>query len=56
MHYGIAAGAPVCRSLRFCPKSGAFMKLSDEEQAMAAGEMGAPKRWATEHMMQVGRT
>ncbi|MBO6521370.1 MAG: aconitase X catalytic domain-containing protein [Rhodospirillales bacterium] len=31
------------------------MRLSDEEQAMLAGEMGAPKRWAIEHMMQVGR-
>ncbi|NKC13897.1 MAG: DUF521 domain-containing protein [Gammaproteobacteria bacterium] len=30
------------------------MKLSAEEQAMLAGEMGAPKRWAMEHMMQVG--
>ncbi len=30
------------------------MRLTDEEQAMLAGEMGEPKRWAIEHMMQVG--
>ncbi|HDS1809429.1 aconitase X catalytic domain-containing protein [Pseudomonas sp. GD03651] len=31
------------------------MKLSDEEQAMLAGEMGEAKRWAIEHMQRVGR-
>ncbi len=31
------------------------MRLNDEEQALLAGEMGEPKRWAIEHMMQVGR-
>ena len=30
------------------------MKLNDEEQAMLAGEMGAPRRWAMQHMIQVG--
>ncbi|MFY0614136.1 MAG: aconitase X catalytic domain-containing protein [Hyphomicrobiaceae bacterium] len=31
------------------------MKLNDEEQAMLAGELGEPKRWAVDHMMKVGR-
>lgn len=31
------------------------MRLNDEEQAMQADETGEPKRWAIEHMMQVGR-
>ena len=31
------------------------LKLTDEEQAMLAGEMGEPKRWAIDHMMKVGR-
>jgi hypothetical protein len=30
------------------------MKLSDEEQAMLAGERGEAKRWAIEHMQRVG--
>jgi predicted aconitase len=30
------------------------MKLNDEEQAMLAGEFGEPRRWAIEHMLQVG--
>ncbi|MEM7425686.1 MAG: aconitase X catalytic domain-containing protein [Pseudomonadota bacterium] len=30
------------------------MRLNDEEQAMLAGEMGEAKRWAVEHMLQVG--
>ncbi len=30
------------------------MKLNDEEQAMLAGELGEPKRWALDHMMRVG--
>jgi predicted aconitase len=30
------------------------MKLNDEEQAMLAGEMGEPKRWAMDHMIKVG--
>lgn len=31
------------------------MKLTDEEQAMLAGDMGEPKRWAIDHMMKVGQ-
>ncbi len=31
------------------------MKLNDEEKAMLAGETGEPRRWAVEHMMEVGR-
>jgi predicted aconitase len=31
------------------------MKLNHEEQAMLAGEHGEPRRWAMEHMLQVGR-
>ncbi len=31
------------------------MKLNAEEQAMLAGELGEPRRWAIEHMMRVGR-
>jgi len=31
------------------------MKLSEEEQSMLAGEQGAARKWAMEHMMQVGR-
>ncbi len=31
------------------------MNLNDEEKAMLAGELGAPRRWAIEHMLQVGR-
>ncbi len=31
------------------------MKLTDEEQAMLAGDHGEPKRWAIDHMMKVGR-
>ena len=31
------------------------MKLTDEEQAMLAGRLGEPKRWAMEHMLRVGR-
>jgi predicted aconitase len=31
------------------------MKLNPEEQAMLQGELGEPRRWAIEHMMQVGR-
>ena len=30
------------------------MRLTDEEQAMLAGEMGQAKRWAIDHQMQVG--
>ncbi len=30
------------------------MKLNDEEQAMLAGELGEPRRWALDHMMRVG--
>lgn len=30
------------------------MKLTQEEQAMLAGELGEPKRWAMDHMIQVG--
>lgn len=30
------------------------MKLNDEEQAMLAGDLGEPKRWALDHMIQVG--
>ena len=31
------------------------MKLNYEEQAMLDGEFGEPRRWAMEHMLQVGR-
>lgn len=31
------------------------MNLTEEEQAMLAGEMGAPRQWAMQHMMQVGQ-
>jgi predicted aconitase len=31
------------------------MKLNEEEQAMLAGELGEPRRWAIEHMMRVGK-
>lgn len=31
------------------------MKLNDEEQAMLAGDLGEPKRWAIDHMLKVGR-
>lgn len=31
------------------------MKLTAEEKAMLAGEMGEPKRWAIEHMLRVGQ-
>ncbi len=31
------------------------MKLSDEEQAMLAGEMGPAKGWALDHQLKVGR-
>ncbi|MCG8446169.1 MAG: aconitase X catalytic domain-containing protein [Hyphomicrobiales bacterium] len=30
------------------------MRLTDEERAMFAGEMGEPKRWAIDHMLKVG--
>ena len=30
------------------------MKLNEEEQAMLAGELGEPKRWALDHMLKVG--
>src|ERR1041385_8451505 len=30
------------------------MRLSDEEQAMLAGEFGEPRRWAIAHQIQVG--
>ena len=30
------------------------MKLSDHEQAMLAGEDGPARKWAMEHMVQVG--
>jgi predicted aconitase len=30
------------------------MKLNDEEQAMLAGELGEPRRWAMDHMIKVG--
>ncbi len=30
------------------------MKLSDEEQAMRAGALGEPRRWAIDHMIKVG--
>lgn len=30
------------------------MQLTDEEQAMLAGEAGTPKRWAIEHQIMVG--
>lgn len=31
------------------------MRLNDEEQAMLAGELGEPKRWAIDHQIKVGR-
>ncbi|NNE21388.1 MAG: DUF521 domain-containing protein [Rhizobiales bacterium] len=31
------------------------MRLSSEETAMLNGEMGEPRRWAMQHMVQVGR-
>ncbi len=31
------------------------MRLDDEEHAMLAGELGEPRRWGMEHMLQVGR-
>ncbi|MCP4431227.1 MAG: DUF521 domain-containing protein [Gammaproteobacteria bacterium] len=31
------------------------MKLNDQEQAMLNGEMGEPRRWSMEHMLQVGQ-
>jgi predicted aconitase len=31
------------------------MKLSDEEKAMLAGEMGAARQWAMDHQLKVGR-
>jgi hypothetical protein len=31
------------------------MDLNQEEQVMLNGELGEPRRWAMEHMMQVGR-
>ena len=31
------------------------MKLSDEEQAMLAGEAGPAIKWAIEHQLQVGQ-
>ncbi len=31
------------------------MNLNEEEQAMLAGDHGAPRRWAMEHMLQVGQ-
>src|SRR5437660_12790074 len=30
------------------------MRLSDEEQAMRAGALGEPRRWAIEHQIMVG--
>src|SRR5438309_11497185 len=30
------------------------MRLSDEEQAMRAGALGEPRRWAIEHQIAVG--
>ena len=30
------------------------MKLTDEEQAMLAGDLGEPKRWAIDHQIKVG--
>src|SRR5438552_6972651 len=30
------------------------MRLNDEEKAMLAGELGAPRRWAIAHQMAVG--
>src|SRR5579863_4834349 len=37
------------------PKGGRLtMRLSDEEQAMRAGEFGEPRRWAIEHQIKVG--
>ncbi len=30
------------------------MKLNDQEKAMLAGELGEPRRWAMQHMLQVG--
>ena len=31
------------------------MRLTIEEKAMLAGEMGAARKWALEHQMQVGQ-
>ncbi len=31
------------------------MRLTDTEEAMLAGDLGTPRRWAMEHMLQVGR-
>src|SRR6201981_365706 len=30
------------------------MRLTDEEQAMLAGEAGEPRRWAIRHQIQIG--
>ena len=31
------------------------MRINDEEEAMLAGEMGEPRRWAISHQLEVGR-
>lgn len=31
------------------------LRLTDEEQAMLAGKMGEPRRWAIDHMLKVGQ-
>src|SRR5712691_6764071 len=31
------------------------MRLTDEERAMLAGEAGAPRRWAIQHQIAVGK-
>ena len=36
-----------------CSK-GTAMRLTEEERAMLQGELGEPRRWAMEHMLQVG--
>src|SRR6266446_919233 len=46
-----AAGpARLCRG----PAQVAAMRLTDEEQAMLAGALGEPRRWAIDHQIAVG--
>src|SRR5260370_21008049 len=53
MSRGLGAAAGPARLCRGPAQVGA-MRLPDEEQAMLAGALGEPRRWAIEHQIAVG--
>ncbi len=49
------SAGPACRVAAGGKGAVRAVKLNGEERAMLAGETGEPRRWAVEHMVEVGR-